>query len=64
FLIAGIALAVIIIAVTISTRRHVAIADEPKGQPSLPATPSAASAETVGPGHYVETPAEQLHERR
>jgi K(+)-stimulated pyrophosphate-energized sodium pump len=64
FLIAGIALAVIIIAVTISTRRHVAIADEPKDQPSLPATPSAAPAETARPGQYVETPAEQLHERR
>ena len=64
FLIAGIALAVIIVAVTISTRRHVAIADEPKAQGSLPATPPAAPTETVPPTHHIETPAEQLHERR
>jgi K(+)-stimulated pyrophosphate-energized sodium pump len=64
FLIAGIAVAVIIIAVTISTRRQVAIADEPKDQASLPTPPRAAPAETAQPSHHVETPVEQLHERR
>jgi len=64
FLIAGIAIAVIIVAVTISTRRHVAIADEPKEQASLPSAPPPETVETVLPNQHVETPAEQLHERR
>jgi K(+)-stimulated pyrophosphate-energized sodium pump len=64
FLIAGIAVAVIIIAVTISTRRQVAIADEPKDQASLPTPPRTAPAETVLPSSHVDTPAEQLHARR
>ncbi len=64
FLIAGIATAVIVVAVTISTRRHVAIADEPKEQPSLPGTSPGETVETVLPDQPVETPAEQLHERR
>jgi K(+)-stimulated pyrophosphate-energized sodium pump len=45
YAIAGIALAVIIVAVTVSTRRHVAIADEP-GEP--PALPGAQPAPTEG----------------
>ena len=64
FLIAGIAIAVIVVAVTISTRRHVAIADEPKAQAALPGAPPGETVETVLPDQPVETPAEQLHERR
>jgi K(+)-stimulated pyrophosphate-energized sodium pump len=64
FLIAGIATAVIIVAVSISTRRHVAIADEPKEQASLPSASPGETVETVLPNQHVETPAEQLHERR
>src|SRR5215213_6198682 len=64
FLIAGIAVAVIVVAVTISTRRHVAIADEPKEQASLPGASPGETVETVLPNEHVDTPAEQLPERR
>jgi hypothetical protein len=55
---------VIVVAVTISTRRHVAIADEPKAQAALPDASPGETVETVLPNQHVETPAEQLHERR
>src|SRR5215211_7118404 len=64
YVIAGVAVAVIVVAVAISTRRHVAIADEPKEQASLPGASPGETVETVLPNEHVDTPAEQLPERR